>query len=155
MYRRREEPFIRMISKTVGFIYSNWFHYLQSMSKACPSLPRTDTNWSIMPQGTPAWVCSACWQATALDTLSPSSGEKDIQRRADRSRTVCEHTFSRWLPVYFHCIDVVPLNVQIVEKGWQYWESFAGFLSDCAHLTHSLWSLQRRILPDLSCCRNV
>lgn len=27
---------------------------LQSISKAWLSLPRTDTNWSMMPQGTPA-----------------------------------------------------------------------------------------------------
>lgn len=49
--------------------------YLQSISKAWPSLPRTDTNWSMMPQGTPAWVCSACWHATALDMLSLSSAK--------------------------------------------------------------------------------
>lgn len=49
--------------------------YLQSMSKAWPSLPITDTNWSMMPQGTAAWVCSACWQATAFATWSPSSVE--------------------------------------------------------------------------------
>lgn len=95
-----------MISKTVGFIYCNRFCYLQSMSKACPSLPRTDTNWSIMPQGTPAWVCSACWQATALDTLSPSSVEKDIQRRPNRSHTTCKYTFSRFRCVRLQAIDL-------------------------------------------------
>lgn len=56
--------------------YSLWkmpIAYLQSISKAWPALPRTETNWSIMPQGTSAWVCSACWHATALDISSLSS----------------------------------------------------------------------------------
>lgn len=46
---------------------------LQSMSSAWPSLPITEMNWSMIPQGIPANVCSAFWHASALATKSPSS----------------------------------------------------------------------------------
>lgn len=46
---------------------------LQSMSSAWPSLPITDMNWSMIPQGMLANVCSAFWHSSALATKSPSS----------------------------------------------------------------------------------
>ena len=39
---------------------------LQSRSNACPFLPMTEMNWSIIPQGMLANVCSAFWQVKAL-----------------------------------------------------------------------------------------
>ena len=40
--------------------------HLQSISNACPCLPITDMNWSIIPQGIPGNLCSASWQARAF-----------------------------------------------------------------------------------------
>lgn len=55
---------------------------LQSMSSAWPSLPITDMNWSMIPQGIPANVCSAFWHASALATKSPSSVPQQTHRLA-------------------------------------------------------------------------
>ena len=38
----------------------------QSMKRACPALPIVATNWSMMPHGILANVCSARWQHWAL-----------------------------------------------------------------------------------------
>lgn len=52
---------------------------LQSISSAWPSLPITDMNWSMIPQGMLANVCSAFWHSSALATKSLSSvpGQRD------------------------------------------------------------------------------
>jgi hypothetical protein len=39
---------------------------LQSNNNACPSLACTLTNWSIIPQGAPAYLCSAIWHKSVF-----------------------------------------------------------------------------------------
>merc|ERR1712196_331243 len=36
------------------------------MRRACPCCPIELINWSMMPHGTPAKVCSACWHHSAF-----------------------------------------------------------------------------------------
>ena len=56
--------------------------YLQSSSKALPLLPITEINWSIIPHGMLAKLCSAFWQARALTFKSfcsfPVSCSKNV-----------------------------------------------------------------------------
>lgn len=110
----------------LSLIYS---HYLQSISKACPSLPRTDTNWSIMPHGTPAWVCSACWQATALDILSPSSVEKKTCVGVGT-----KNTSSRWvvMAVEVQCQSFIHIRMLRLSACWHHF----CFLSSFNHQNH-------------------
>ena len=49
--------------------------YLQSMSKAFPLVAMVEMNWSIMPHGTEAKLCSAFWHKVAFSLGSVNSNQ--------------------------------------------------------------------------------
>ena len=55
-------------------------HDLQSMRRAVSGLPMTLMNWSMIPHGIPAWLCSAPWHASAF-CFSDSAELPDTWRR--------------------------------------------------------------------------
>ena len=53
----------------------------QSIRRALAGRPITDTNWSMMPQGMPAWLCSAAWQARAFSLSLPAVQSVSCSRK--------------------------------------------------------------------------